>query len=99
METATEPKQYVLRLGANGQLELPISLIEQFRLEEGDELTLFQIDGMFFFSPKPLVVPEMASKIADLREEAGLSVEDLIGSLESIGQELYQEQYGQPAPA
>ncbi len=99
MNTAIEPKQYLLRLGANGQLELPQSIIEQFRLEEGDELALVQIDSLFLFAPKPLIVPEMADKIADLREKNGLTVEELIEGLQTTGQELYIEQYGQPTPA
>lgn len=99
MNTAIEPKQYLLRLGANGQLELPQSIIEQFRLEEGDELALVQIDSLILFAPKPLIVPEMADKIADLREKNGLTVEDLIEGLQTTGPELYLEQYGQPTPA
>ena len=98
MSTITEPKPYTLRVGINGQVELPKNLLAQYNLEEGDELNIIQLESVILLAPRPLVVPEMANQIAQVREQAGLSVDDLVAGLETVGQELYLEQYGQPGP-
>jgi bifunctional DNA-binding transcriptional regulator/antitoxin component of YhaV-PrlF toxin-antitoxin module len=99
MESSKGVETYTVQMGPDGKLELPANFRSEFNLEAGDPLILIRIDGHWIITPKPLVVPEMADKIAGLVDKAGLTVEDLIAGLETVGQQLYEEQYGRTASA
>ena len=88
------PKQYTLRVEADGKLELPAEFRAEFNLEAGDMVTVIHIDGHLIIAPRPLIVSEMADKIAELVEQAGLTVEDLIEAGHQVGARLFEEQYG-----
>jgi len=96
MEPVTEFETYTAQIKADGTLELPATYRSELRLEAGDPVTIIRVNGHLIISPRPLVVPEMAAKIAELREQAGLTVDDLLAGLETVGRQLYEEQYGRP---
>lgn len=60
---------------------MPARLREKYRLEEGDALTVLDLDGAIVLSPKAAVVPKLAAEIERLRRDAGLSVDDLLQGL------------------
>jgi bifunctional DNA-binding transcriptional regulator/antitoxin component of YhaV-PrlF toxin-antitoxin module len=60
---------------------LPRSLREKYRLAEGDPLTLVDLDGVLLLSPKLPVVPKLAAEVERLRQEAGVSVSELLAGL------------------
>lgn len=94
MEPSTEVETFVVQIRADGTLELPVSYRAELQLEAGDPVTIIRVDGHLIIAPRPLVVPEMTEKIAELREQAGLTVDDLLAGLETIGQQLYEDRYG-----
>ena len=63
-----------------GTLTLPAKLRAKYHLDDGDSLTLVDLDGSILLAPKSPVVPKLAAEIERLRREAGLQVEDLFGS-------------------
>ncbi|MFB0534332.1 MAG: AbrB/MazE/SpoVT family DNA-binding domain-containing protein [Anaerolineae bacterium] len=84
-----------VQIRQRGTLTLPAKLRAKYNLDEGDVLTLVDLEGAFFLSPKVSVVPKLAAEIERLREEAGLSVEDLLEGLDEQRRRYYEEQYGE----
>jgi hypothetical protein len=76
-----EMRSCVIHLRQRGVLTLPRSLCEKYRLEEGDPLTLVDLDGVLLLSPKLSVLPKLTAEIERLRRDAGLSVDDLLAGL------------------
>jgi len=83
-----------LTLRKRGTLTLPADLREKYRLEEGEPLTFFDLGGVFVLAPKVPLVPKLVGEFERLREEAGLSVEDLLEGLDEQRRKLYKERYG-----
>ena len=70
-----------VQIRQRGTLTLPAKLRAKYRLDEGDSLTVLDLDGSILLSPKILVVPKLAAEIERLRKAAGLEVEDLLTSV------------------
>jgi bifunctional DNA-binding transcriptional regulator/antitoxin component of YhaV-PrlF toxin-antitoxin module len=71
-----------VQLRKRGTLTLPAKLGARYGLEEGDVLTTIDLDGAFFLVPRISVVPKLVAEIERLREEAGLSLEELLEGLD-----------------
>lgn len=84
-----------VQIRQRGTLTLPAKLRARYNLDEGDVLTLVDLGDAFFLSPKVSVVPKLAAEIERLREEAGLSVEDLLEGLDEQRRRYYEEEYGE----
>ena len=67
-----------IQIRQRGTLTLPAKLRAKYRLDEGDSLTILDLDGSILLSPKVPVVPKLAAEIERLRKAAGLEVEDLL---------------------
>lgn len=89
-----QAQPYIVRLSEDGQIRLPEDLRRELAVTGGDLLSLMRIDSFLLLYPKRLVVPEMADKIAQLAEEKGLSLDDLLSGLDEVGEQLFQERYG-----
>ncbi len=61
-----------------GTLTLPSKLRSKYRLDDGDTLTLLDLDGSILLTPKLPVVPKLAAEIERVRRSAGLSLDDLL---------------------
>jgi len=68
-----------VQVRGRGTLTLPASLREKYRLDEGDPLTLVDLDGAVLLSPRFLVVPRLAAEMERLRRARKLSLKDLGG--------------------
>jgi len=74
-------KATIVQLRQRGVLTLPSDIRAKYRLEEGDPLTVVDLDGVLVLSPRASVVPKLAAEIERLREDAGLSLDDLLARL------------------
>jgi bifunctional DNA-binding transcriptional regulator/antitoxin component of YhaV-PrlF toxin-antitoxin module len=74
-------KATIVQLRQRGVLTLPSDIRAKYRLEEGDPLTVVDLDGVLVLSPRASVVPKLAAEIERLREDAGLSLDDLLAGL------------------
>ena len=81
-----------IQIRQRGAITLPVKLRQRHSLETGDALTLIDLDGVFFVAPKVSLVPKLAADIERLRQEAGLSVEDLLDGLDEQRRHYYREQ-------
>lgn len=84
----------VIQIRARGGLTLPAKLRERYGLREGDTLALIDLGGVFVLSPRENVVDKLADELVHLREEAGLSVDDLIAGVREERQKYYVERLG-----
>jgi bifunctional DNA-binding transcriptional regulator/antitoxin component of YhaV-PrlF toxin-antitoxin module len=85
-----------IQIRQRGVITLPAKLRLRHSLETGDTLTLIDLDGAFFVAPKVSLVPKLAAEIERLRQEAGLSIEDLLEGLDEQRRRYYREKYGSP---
>ena len=71
-----------VQISRTGAVTLPAKIRSRYKLEWRDVLTLIDLDGAFLLCPKRSVVPQLARKIEKQREEAGMTVEDLLEGLD-----------------
>ena len=62
-------------------MTLPASIRERYSLEDGDPLTLVDLDGAILISPRLSVVGKLASEIEYLRRESGLTLDELLAGV------------------
>ncbi len=86
-------EETTLSVDEQGTLVLPERLREKYGLQAGDVLALFDLDGMLVLLPRTSRVPGLAREIERLRQEAGLSIDDLLQGLREQRQRYYQEHY------
>ena len=72
METTT------VQVRQRGSLTLPVSIREKYGIKTGDSFQLVDLDGIFVLTPMTPMVPELAREIEKIRQEAGLSMEELL---------------------
>lgn len=69
-----------VQIRQRGTITLPAKLRAKYRLDDGDSLTVLDLEGGILLSPKIPIVPKLAGEIERLRKAAGLTVEDLLAS-------------------
>jgi len=84
----------VLQIRARGTLTLPARLRERYALEDGDPLTLVDLDGLILLVPKVGVVEKLAGEIERLSTEAGLSVDELVSGVGEERATYYAQRIG-----
>jgi bifunctional DNA-binding transcriptional regulator/antitoxin component of YhaV-PrlF toxin-antitoxin module len=91
-----QPASSTVQLRSRGVLTLPKALRDKYDLDEGDALHLVDVDGTFVLTPMQPVVPTLAREIERLREEKGLSTDQLLKRLRDEREALTNERYGEP---
>jgi len=71
----------VIQIRSRGNLTLPARLRERYALEDGDPVTVVDLDGVILLAPKTGIVPKLAAELERLREGAGLSLDGLLAGL------------------
>ena len=82
-----------IQIRKRGVLTLPSELREKYTIQEGDTYRLVDMDGIFVLTPMVPMVPELAREIERIRQESGLSLEDLLEGLKEERERYYQEKY------
>jgi bifunctional DNA-binding transcriptional regulator/antitoxin component of YhaV-PrlF toxin-antitoxin module len=85
----------VIQLRKRGVFTLPKALRDKYDLDEGDTLQLVDIDGVFVLTPMAPMVPKLAREIQRLREQEGISTDELLHHLRDARTHLTQERYGE----
>ena len=80
-----------------GTLTLPADLREKYGIRSGDTFRLVDLDGVFVLTPMVPMVPELAREIEQMRQEAGLTTQELITSLREQREAYYTEKYANTA--
>jgi bifunctional DNA-binding transcriptional regulator/antitoxin component of YhaV-PrlF toxin-antitoxin module len=82
-----------IQIRKRGVLTLPAELREKYTIQEGDTYRLVDRDGIFVLTPMVTMVPELAREIERIRQESGLSLEELLHGLKEARERYYQEKY------
>ncbi len=83
-----------VKIRKRGVMTLPKGLREKYQLGEGDVLHLVDVDGVFVLTTMAPIAPQLAREIERMRNEAGLTIEELLSHLKKTREELTTERYG-----
>lgn len=87
-----------IQVRKRGVLTLPSALRDKYTIQEGDTFRLVDVDGIFVLTPMVPMVPELAREIERIRQEAGVSMEELLQGLRQERERYSQEKYGNELP-
>lgn len=82
-----------IRVAKRGTITLPKVLREKYQINEGDCLTLLNLDGVFVLSRGRSQVDELADQIGDALREQGESLESMLAVLREERARVIAEQY------
>ena len=82
-----------LQVRKRGVLTLPAKVREKYNIREGDTFRLLDLDGILVLTPLAPMVPELAREIERMREEAGLTVEEMLQGLREQRERYHVEQH------
>lgn len=73
---------YTIQIRQRGVITIPNEVRQEYGLDEDDVLTLVDLGGAFVITPKLSAVPKLAREIEKKRESAGVSIEELIETVQ-----------------
>ena len=77
-----------------GTVTLPIELRRKYGLDDGDVITLIDLgDGSFLLTPMVTQVDRLGDRVALAMAEEGVSLEELLTTLDEERERYYQERY------
>ncbi len=83
-----------IQLRDKGVFTLPISLRRKYNLRPGDVFAISDLgEGVFMLTPKTSRVAALGDKVADILQAEGVSIEEMLESLEEERERYYQEHY------
>lgn len=86
-----------VQIRRKGLITLPVELRRQYGLGEGDVFTLVDLgDGSFLLTPRVSQVARMGDQVARLMEKEGVTLEEMLETLDEERESYYQEHYAQP---
>jgi bifunctional DNA-binding transcriptional regulator/antitoxin component of YhaV-PrlF toxin-antitoxin module len=90
----------VVQLGKEGTVALPAEIVQRYRIEPGDSLEVIDLGGVLLIVPvgEGPSVTDLALEIDAARQEAGLSMDELLASLREERRRYYAEHYGDLEP-
>lgn len=80
-----------VQIRQRGTLTLPADLRRKYSIEAGDLFRLVDLDGIFVLTPMTPMVPELAREIEQLREEAGVTMDELLSDLKQLREQRSAE--------
>jgi bifunctional DNA-binding transcriptional regulator/antitoxin component of YhaV-PrlF toxin-antitoxin module len=87
-----EIRTYPIRLRDRGQITVPRAVRERLAVADGDILTLLQVGEVVLLTSKQPQTPQLADKIADLMEQEGVSLADLLLGLAEEREAIWRQQ-------
>ncbi len=85
--------ELTVQVRKRGTLTLPAKLREKYGIKPGDTFRLLDLGGILILTPMAPLVPELAREIERLREEAGISLQELLSALREQREIYYKEHY------
>ena len=82
-----------LQIRSKGTITLPAELRRKYGLDEGEMLTLVDMDGVFMLAPQDSKVMRSADKVAQKVKEANVTLEELLETLDEERAAFYREHY------
>ena len=82
-----------IRVAKRGTITLPKAFRDRYQIEEGDDLTLLDLGGVFVLSRGRSQVDELADRIGTALRERGESLESMLVALREERARVYAERY------
>jgi bifunctional DNA-binding transcriptional regulator/antitoxin component of YhaV-PrlF toxin-antitoxin module len=83
-----------IQVRKKGSITLPMDLRTKYGVDEGDIFTLIDMgDGSFLLTPRISQVNRLGDRVADILSEEGVSLDDLLNTLDDERERYYQEHY------
>jgi bifunctional DNA-binding transcriptional regulator/antitoxin component of YhaV-PrlF toxin-antitoxin module len=83
-----------IQVRKKGNITLPMELRTKYGVDEGDIFTLIDMgDGSFLLTPRISQVNRLGDRVADILSEEGVSLDDLLNTLDDERERYYQEHY------
>lgn len=83
-----------LRLQNEGVLTIPSLIRQKYALQEGDVFTFIDMgDGSFFLATQISAVPKLVAEMEAMRQEADVSMEELLEGVAEERHQLFAEKY------
>jgi len=83
-----------IQIRNKGSLTLPVELRRKYGLIEGDILTLVDLgDGAFVLYAGVTGVDRAGDRVAQLMEEEGVTLDEILETLEDERERYYQDRY------
>ena len=83
-----------IQVRKKGNFTLPKDLRAKYGVDEGDIFTLIDMgDGSFLLTPHISQVNRLGDRVAEILGEEGVSLDDLLNTLDDERERYYQERY------
>jgi bifunctional DNA-binding transcriptional regulator/antitoxin component of YhaV-PrlF toxin-antitoxin module len=83
-----------IQVRKKGSITLPMDLRNKYGVDEGDIFTLIDMgDGSFLLTPRISQVNRLGDRVAEILSEEGVSLDDLLNTLDDERERYYQERY------
>lgn len=84
----------IVQMREKGGITLPAELRKRYDLSAGDVFSLVDVgDGAFMLIPRVLQVERLGEQFARGMEEAGVSLDDLLATLDEERETYYKDHY------
>lgn len=85
-----------IQVRKKGNITLPMEIRTKYGVNEGDIFTLIDMgDGSFLLTPRISQVNRLGDRVAEILSEEGVSLDDLLNTLDDQRERYYQEHYVQ----
>lgn len=79
----------IIRIHKKGNFTLPMELRRRYGVGEGDIFTLIDLGGSsFLLTPRISQVNRLGDRVAEILEDEGVSLDDLLNTLDEERQQL-----------
>lgn len=83
-----------IQLRSKGTITLPADLRERYAFHEGDVFSLVDLgDGSLLLVPRVSIVPKLVAEMEAIRQEASLTVDELLADLPEQRQAVYRARF------
>jgi len=83
-----------IQVRKKGNFTIPMDLRNKYGVDDGDIYTLIDMgDGSFLITPRISQVNRLGDRVAGILEEEGVSLDDLLNTLDDERERYYQEHY------
>jgi bifunctional DNA-binding transcriptional regulator/antitoxin component of YhaV-PrlF toxin-antitoxin module len=82
------------RVDAQGQLEIPVEMLEKYGIQQGDRVVLTETPDGILVSSRKEVALRALEEMGRILRESGITLEELIESGREIRAEIAREKYG-----
>ena len=89
----SDDRPYPIQARQRGQVTIPRRLRESLAIKDGDTLTVFQVGDALILTPRQLRTTELIDRMAEMLEQSGMTLNDLLADLPRIREEIYRERY------